>query len=406
MLTDTAIKAAKPQEKPWKLTDAQGLFLLVQPNGAKWWRFKYRYLAKEKLLSLGTYPLVSLKQARERHQEARQQLSQGIDPSAHRQQQKTALHAANTNTLEAIAREWHATFAPTWTETTGPRILSSLVRDAFPWIGKHPIAEIDAPMILAVLRRVEARGVAYSAGKLRQHIGQVFRYAIATGRATRDPSQDLRGALATPTTTHMPTIIDQVEIGHLLRAIDGYTGTLTTQTALRLAPMLFVRPGELRAMRWADLDLDGQSPTWTIPAADMKSRRDHIVPLARQAVELILTLHPLTGHREYCFPALTGHRPMSENTINAALRRMGYDTQTTITGHGFRAMARTLLHEDLGFAPEVIEHQLAHAVPDALGQAYNRTKFIDQRRTMMQTWADHLDTIKAGAEIIPLRSAG
>jgi len=403
MLTDTAIKAAKPQDKPYKLSDAQGLYLSIQPSGSKWWRFKYRFLAREKLLSLGVYPDTSLKQARERHQEARKQLANGIDPSAERQAVKAAASAANANTFEAIAREWHTTFSPTWTDTTGPRILSSLERDAFPWLGAKPISEVTAPHILAVLRRVEARGVAYSAGKLRQHIGQVFRYAVATGRAARDPSSDLKGALATPTTKHMAAITSPIEAGHLLRAIDGYTGTLTTQTALRLAPMLFVRPGELRAMRWADLDIDSDTPTWTIPAASMKSRKVHIVPLAVQAVELLRQIQPLTGHRPYVFPALTGGRPMSENTVNAALRRLGYDTKSTITGHGFRAMARTLLHEELGYPPEVIEHQLAHAVPDALGTAYNRTSFMAQRREMMQKWANYLDTLKAGADVVPFR---
>ena len=410
MLTDTAIKAAKPKEKPYKLADALGLFLSIQPTGAKWWRLKYRYAGKEKLLSLGVYPEVSLKQARERRDDARKQLSNGIDPSAQRQAVKAAASTANANTFEAIGREWHTTFSPTWVETTAFRVLSSLERDAFPFIGAKPIASITAPQILEVLRRVEARGVAYSAGKLRQHVGQVFRYAVATGRAERDPSSDLKGALATPSTKHMPAITDTIEAGHLLRAIDGYTGTLTTQTALRLAPMLFVRPGELRAMKWADLDIGtpdapASRPTWTIPAATMKSRRVHIVPMPTQAVALLHQLRPLTGHREFVFPALTGSRPMSENTINAALRRMGYDTQSTITGHGFRAMARTFLHEQLGYAPEVIEHQLAHAVPDVLGAAYNRTSFLAQRREMMQKWADYLDTLKAGAHIVPFRKA-
>ena len=270
--------------------------------------------------------------------------------------------------------------------------------------GLVPVSAITAPQVLQALRRVEARA-AYSAGKLRQFIGQVLRYAVATGRAERDPTVDLKGALATPPTKHMAAITDPVEVGHLLRAMDGYTGALTTRTALRLAPMLFVRPGELRAMRWADLDLDGARPVWTIPAPSTKSRRDHIVPLARQAVELLRTLHPLTGHRPHVFPALTGSRPMSENTINAALRRLGYDTQATITGHGFRAMARTILHETLGYPPEVIEHQLAHAVPDALGAAYNRTRFLPRRHAMMQAWADHLDALRTGADILPFHRA-
>lgn len=406
MLTDTSIKAAKPSTKPWKLTDALGLYLLIQPSGARWWRLKYRFAGKEKLISLGVYPEVGLKEARQRRQEARTLLLQGIDPSAHRQQQRNAVATAHANNFEAIAREWHSSFLSTWSATTGPRILSALTRDAFPYIGSTPITDVDAPKVLQLLRRVEARGVAYSAGRLRLHIGQVMRYAVVTGRAISDPTASLRRALATPQTTHMPSIIDPVEVGHLLRAIDGYTGTPTTRTALRLAPLLFVRPGELRAMKWADLDLDGgdnpggDNPTWTIPAANQKSRRDHVVPLAHQAVDLLRALHPLTGHREFVFPGLTGGRPMSENTMNAALRRLGYDTRTEITGHGFRAMARTILHETLGFAPEVIEHQLAHAVPDPLGRAYNRTKFLDQRRQMMQTWADHLDTIKAGAQIV------
>ncbi len=398
--TDTTIRAAKPADKPYNLSDSLGLYLLIQPSGSRWWRLKYRFQSCEKLLSLGVYPEVSLRQARIARDEARRLIASGVNPSAERK----AASAAHANTFKSIAREWHATFSPRWAPATATRVLSALERDAFPHIGNLPVSAITAPQVLQALRRVEARA-AYSAGKLRQFIGQVLRYAVATGRAERDPTVDLKGALATPPTKHMAAITDPVELGHLLRAMDGYTGALTTRTALRLAPMLFVRPGELRAMRWADLDLDGARPVWTIPAPSTKSRRDHIVPLARQAVELLRTLHPLTGHRPHVFPALTGSRPMSENTINAALRRLGYDTQATITGHGFRAMARTILHETLGYPPEVIEHQLAHAVPDALGAAYNRTRFLPRRHAMMQAWADHLDALRTGADILPFHRA-
>jgi integrase len=372
----------------------------VAPSGGKLWRLKYRFENKEHRLALGAYPEISLADARQRREEARRQVAHGIDPGAVRKAQKQA-EAEELETFEIIAREWHTRFAPTWTPGHAVTILSRLERDLFPWIGPRPIAEIKAPELLAVLRRVEARGALESAHRIRTISGQVFRYAVATGRAERDPSGDLRGALPQPGEKHLAAITDPKEVAPLLRAIDGYQGGLVTKCALRLAPLVFVRPGELRHAEWAEVDLDDAA--WNIPAHKMKTKQAHLVPLSTQAVEILTELRQLTGGGKYVFPSgRSSTRPMSENTVLAALRRMGYD-KDSMTGHGFRAMARTILDEVLQAKPELIEHQLAHAVRDPLGRAYNRTAHLEERRAMMQRWADYLDGIKQGATVLPMR---
>ncbi len=395
-LTDTTIRNAKSREKPVKLFDGGGLYLLLNPNGARWWRFDYRHGGKRRTLSMGVYPEVGLKDARARRDEARKLLAAGIDPSAARKAQKTA----EADSFEAVAREWFAKQAGAWAPSHSEKIVRRLEKDVFPWLGGRPVGAITAPELLAVLRRIEARGAIDTARRAHQNCGQILRYAVATGRAERDPSGDLRGALPPVREEHFASLTEPKAVGELLRAIDGFRGTFLVQCALRLAPLVFVRPGELRKALWADIDLEAAEWRFTVT----KTRTEHLVPLSDQAVAILRELHPLTGSGRYVFPGRDPKKPMSEAAVNAALRRMGYDTKTEITGHGFRAMARTILHQELGFAPEVIEHQLAHRVPDALGTAYNRTKFIKDRRLMMQSWADYLDGLKNGAEVVPLHA--
>ena len=400
MLSDTAIKNAKPGAKPLKLSDEKGLFLLLSPAGGKWWRLKYRFGGKEKLLSLGTYPEVSLKAAREKRDDARKLLAADVDPGENRKAVKAAKSERGANSFEVIGRVWFAKNSPNWAENHGNRIIQRLERDIFPWIGGRPIADITAPELLAVLRRIEERGAVETAHRAHQNCGQVFRYAIATGRAERDPSPDLKGALPPVKEKHHAAITDPKAIGELLRAIDGYQGHFVTKCALRLAPLFFVRPGELRKAEWAEFDLD--KAEWNIPAERMKMREPHLVPLAVQAVATLRELHALTGSGRYVFPgARTNGRPMSDNAVLAALRRMGF-AKDEMSGHGFRAMARTILDEVLQVRPDFIEHQLAHAVRDPNGRAYNRTAHLAERRKMMQQWADYLDKLKAGADVIPL----
>ena len=400
-LTDTAIRTTKPADKPIKLFDERGLLLLVAPSGGKWWRFRYRFDGKHKSLSMGVYPDVSLAKARERRDEARKLLADGIDPSKNRKAQKAARADRNANSFEVVAREWFAKFKPNWVEAHSDKVIRRLERDVFPWIGGDPIAEVRAPDLLACLRRVESRGTVETAHRALQSCGQIFRYAIATGRATRDPSGDLRGALSTVKGTHLASITEPTAVGGLLRACDGYQGSLVTKCALRLAPLVFVRPGELRKAEWTEIDLERAE--WNIPAERMKMREPHLVPLATQAVAILTELLALTGGGRYVFPgARTNGRPMSDNAILAALRRMGF-AKDEMSGHGFRAMARTILDEVLGVRPDFIEHQLAHAVRDPNGRAYNRTAHLTERRKMMQQWADYLDKLKAGADVIPLR---
>ncbi len=397
-LTDTAIRNAKPCAKPAKLFDERGLFLIVTPSGGKWWRFRYRFDSKEKLLSLGVYPDVGLKDARDRRDAARKLLAESIDPGENRKAQKATKQDRAANSLEVVAREWYAKHAPNWAEHHGDRIIRRFERDIFPWIGGKPIADVTAPELLAVVRRIESRGALETAHRALGNCGQVFRYAVATGRAQRDPSGDLRGALPPFKGEHFAAITEPKRVGELLRAIDGYQGTLTVHCALRLAPLVFVRPGELRKAEWADIDLDAAEWRYTVT----KTETAHIVPLASQAAAILRELQALTGTGRYVFPgARTNGRPMSDNAILAAMRRMGI-AKDEMSGHGFRAMARTILDEVLGVRPDLIEHQLAHAVRDPNGRAYNRTAHLPERRKMMQQWADYLDKLKAGADVIPL----
>lgn len=404
-LTDTAIRTAKPQAKVVKMFDGGGLYLELNPAGGKWWRWKYRVAGKEKRLSLGVYPDVVLKAARQKRDAARQQLAAGIDPGEARKAAKIA--QAGAESFEAIAREWHAKFAPTWVASHGDRILRRLEADIFPWLGKRPIAEVKAPELLAALRRIEGRGALETAHRAMQNCGQVFRYGVATGRAERDPIGDLHGALPPPKEQHHASITEPKRVGELLRAMDSYQGFFVTKSALRLAPLVFVRPGELRKAAWDEVDFD--KAEWRIPATRMKMRELHIVPLSRQAIEILRELEPLTGKGipakpdvpRYIFPgAQSRERPMSENAILAALRRMGYPKEE-MTGHGFRSMASTLLHEQ-GWNHQAIERQLAHAERNAVSAAYNYAEHLPERRRMMQQWADYLDGLKRGAEVIPL----
>lgn len=391
-LSDTAIRNIKGGTKPVKLFDGGGLFLLVTPPGGKWWRLKYRFDGKEKLVSLGTYPATSLARARQKRDDARRLLADGIDPSAHKQAAKVARGEANS--FEAVAREWFAKFSPSWVPSHGDKILRRLERDVFPWIGDKPVGAVTPPTLLAVLRRIEQRGAVETAHRAMQNCGQVFRYAIATGRAERDFSADLRGALPPVTPKHHASITDPKAIGQLLRDFRAYEGSFVTRCALLLAPLVFVRPGELRKAAWPEINLD--SAEWRIPAARMKSRMMHIVPLSTQAVDVLRELHALTGAGAYVFPgARSTNRPMSENTVNAALRRLGYD-KSTMTGHGFRSMASTLLNEQ-GWNGDAIERQLAHVERNGVRAAYNYAEHLPERRKMMQAWADHLQTLERGA---------
>ena len=403
MLTVKEIDNALPKEKPYKLADGQGLYIEVMPNGSKYWRMKYRFVGKEKRLAFGVYPEVRPPEARDKAKKARDQIREGIDPGAAKKTAKREAVIANASTFEIVAREWMEGRKSLVTAGQHEKTVARLEKDVFPWLGKRPVAEIDAPEILAVLRRVDGRGARYTAHRLRNQISQIFRYAIATGRAKNDPAKDLLGAIPAPVEKHFASITDPAKVAEMLRAFEGFAGTFPVQCALRLAPLLFVRPGELRKAEWENIDLDKAEWRYLVT----KTKTDHLVPLASQAVNILRELHALTGRGRYVFPgARTAAVPMSDAAINAALRRMGYDTRTEITGHGFRAMARTILHEELHQKPEVIEHQLAHSVPDALGTAYNRTKFLKERKAMMQLWADYLDKLKAGADVIPLHIGG
>ncbi len=393
MITDTAIRNAKPQEKPYKLFDGRGLYLLVKPAG-KYFRFDYRFQGKRKTLALGVYPDVSLAQARDRLNEARRLIADGVDPGEQRKEAKALEASLTTNNFEAVARDWFEKKHEEWVESHAETVITRLENNVFPMIGSRAVSEITAPELLGVLRVMEARGAKELARRVKHICGQVFRYAIACGLAERDPSADLRGALASPKKKPMATITDPKQVGALLRAISGYQGHLATKCALRFAPLVFVRPGELRHAEWTEFDLD--QAEWKIPAEKMKMKRPHIVPLSRQAIAVLRDIAPVTGRGRYVFPSLrTGDRPMSDNTVNAALRRMGY-AKEDMTGHGFRGMASTLLHEKNGWRSDVIERQLAHVEKNSVKAAYNYAEYLTERREMMQVWADYLDTLEAG----------
>lgn len=375
------------------------MFLLVEPSGGRYWRLNYRFAGKQKTLALGVYPDVSLSGARQRREEARKQLAADIDPGVTRKAKKAAKTALAENSLEVVAREWFMRHAPNWKQNHSSKIIRRLEVDIFPWLGARPIGEITAPELLATLRRIESRGALETAHRARANCGQVFRYAIATGRAQRDPAADLHGALPPVKERHHASITDPKAIGALLRDIEGYQGAFVTRCALRLAPLVFLRPGELRKAEWAEIDLD--KAEWRIPAARMKMAAMHIVPLSTQAVAILRELHPVTGSGRYVFTgARTTTRPMSENAVLAALRRMGY-AKDEMTGHGFRSMASTLLNEQ-GWNRDAIERQLAHAERDGVRAAYNYAEYLPERKRMMQAWADYLGGLASGADVIPL----
>jgi integrase len=403
MLTDTKLKAIRPHQKLYRRADAGGLCIEVHPNGARYWRYRYRFAGKAKMLSLGVYPDVSLAEARRHRDDARRVLHSGVDPSAQRKQEKLTAHLSSVMAFEPVAREWLASRGRL-ADATRAKTEWMLETHVFPWIGKRPVGEVTAPELLAVLRRLESLDKLETAQRVKQICGQVFRYAIATGRADRDPAADLRGALKTKKTRHHAAITDPAKVGELLRAIEGFSGGLVVASALKFAPLVFVRPGELRKAEWGEFDLDNAE--WRIPAERMKMRALHIVPLAEQAVAILRELQPLTGHGRYVFPSIRSPRdPMSENTVTAALRRLGY-TGDEMTGHGFRSMASTMLHEQ-GWNTDVIERQLAHAERNRVKAAYNHAEYLPERRKMMQAWADYLDGLRAGASVVSIkRKAG
>lgn len=402
-LTDVRVRTAKPAEKDYKMADERGLFLLVKKNSSKYWRMKYRIAGKEKLLAIGVYPDVSLASARQSRDETRSMLAQGIDPMEHKKAVKAAFHESASNSFEIIAREWLGNRKP-GSEKSDARIKRILEKDLFPAMGSRPIADITPPELLRALRRMESRGVLETAHKARQYAGQIFRYAVATGRADRDPSADLKGALKTPIKRHFAAITTPKEAGQLMRAIYSYQASPAVMAALKLAPLLFCRPGELRQLEWQEVNFEERRIE--LPPEKMKVKEPHIIPLCKQAVAILEELHALTGRGRYVFPNGRGaSRPLSENGLRVALRTMGYANEQ-MTVHGFRAMARTLLDEILAFPVDWIEHQLAHAVRDANGRAYNRTKHLEQRRKMMQTWADYLDSLREDEnKVVPIKKA-
>ncbi|MFU2209339.1 tyrosine-type recombinase/integrase [Solidesulfovibrio sp. C21] len=400
-LTDAGVRNAKPRAKAYKMADGGGLYLEVLPTGGKSWRFKYRFDGPEKRLVFGLWPDVTLKRARQLREEARSLVAAGIDPGVALKQEK-AKALADAVTFEKVAREWLAKTSPTWSASHAEKMIKRFEKELFPWLGTRPIREIMPTELLAVIRRIEARGANDTARRMLQSSGQVFRYAVACGLAERDISTDLKGALKPRSVKHHASITDPKEVARLLRCIDDYTGSFVVRCALRIAPLVFVRPGELRQAEWGEFDFD--KAEWRIPAERMKMKEQHIVPLSRQALAILKELYPLTGSGRYVFPGRgAGVRPMSENTLNAALRYLGFD-KTEMTSHGFRSMASTLLNE-MGYPPDVIERQLAHGERDTVRAAYNFAQYLPERRKMMQTWADYLDTLKAGVKVTPIQRA-
>ena len=389
-LTIVAINHAKPKDKTYGLYDKKGLYLEVTKAGGKLWRLKYRFGGKEKRLAIGPYPEISLKDARATRDAARAQLAAGTDPSEYKKLMKATALSDSANTFEAIAREWHSGQSRIWSPIHTKNVSDRLSRNVFPYLGNKAITNITVPELLQVLRRIEARGTFETAHRVLGNVSEVFRFAIASGKADRNIAVDLKGALQPVKKKHLAAVTEPKRAGELLRMIDSYSGTLTVQCALKLAPLVFVRPGELRTALWRDINLETAEWRYTVT----KTQTEHIVPLSKQALEILKTIHPPTGRWDYVFPsARSRHRPMSNNAILSAMRRMEIDKEE-MSGHGFRAMARTILDEVLGYRPEIIEQQLAHQVRDPLGRAYNRTTHLEDRRAMMQGWADYLDTLK------------
>lgn len=394
-LTANEAKSALPRERDYKLYDEKGLFMLVKKNGAKYWRLKYRTAGKEKLLALGVFPEITLTIARKKRDEARLELQNGIDPNHQRKAVKAAGKEASSNSFKTIALEWLEKRGKK-SDSGDKRLKRTLEKDLFPSLGHHPVSEITPPQLLAALRKIEARGAIETAHRTKQYAGQIFRFAIATGRAERDPSADLKGALATPTETHFAAITSAKEAGKLYLSIQNYQGTLTVNAALKLSALFFCRQGELRHLEWTEINWDEKRIE--LPGEKMKTGESHIIPLSNQAFVILSDLKENQMRGKYVFPgARGGSRPLSENGVRTALRTMGYDNDT-MTPHGFRAMARTLLDEELGYRIEWIEQQLGHAVKDVHGRAYNRTKHLEQRRKMMQHWADYLDQLSVQTE--------
>jgi integrase len=413
--SNATIKSIKSGDPRQRLNDGEGLYLKLFVNGGSHgWRFDYSLDGRRNTLSLGTYPDTTLSDARKQAEDARRLIRSGRDPSelrkAAREKVAARREAASRaaaglpplDSFEAIAREWYAKHAPSWADTHAEKILRRLERDVFPWIGSKPIKSIRPADLLSLFKRVEERGALETTHRVQQNCGQVFRYAVATARADSDPSRDLRGALPPWKPQHYPTITDPRTVGRLLRDIANYDGGFVTRCAMKLSPLLFVRPGELRRAEWSEVNLEAAE--WRIPASKMKARVLHIVPLATQAVEILQELKPLTERSAWVFPGVrTNGEPMSENTVNAALRRLGYD-RTMLTAHGFRGMASTMLHEG-GWPTDVIERQLSHCERNSVKAAYNHAEHLPARRQMMQAWADYLDSLRKGAEVVPLRAA-
>lgn len=411
-LTATAIRNAKPGNKRQKLTDARGLYLLLNPNGSRWWRFDYRFEGRRKTLSMGTYPDTGLKAAREKREEARTLLAAGVDPGAQRKAAKAAGLERGANSFEVVAREWLAIKKPEWTPRQYAKEHDRLKNHAFPWIGRLAVADLGVAEIRPLLKRIVDRGHIDQAHRLRHQLSRVFRFAIASERASRDPAADLRDTLPSRQPKNYPTITDPAQVGELLRAMDGFTGTLIVGSALKLAPLWFCRPGEIRQAEWENFDLDSDEPTYLVPPTIRKLRKaekenpntpPHTVPLSSQAVAILRELHQVTGRGRYLFPgARSASRHMSDGAVNAALARIGY--KGLITGHGFRHMARTLLGE-LGWNPEALERQLSHKEPGVSG-VYNKAQHLPERRRIMQEWANYLDGLRGGGNVIPMmRSA-
>lgn len=397
MLTNALIKNTKPKEKGVvHLKDGRGLYMEITPACSRRWRFRYWIDGRENRISLGLFPEISLAEARKRCEEARRQIAQGVDPSKARQDEK-----AEKETFELVAREWLEKFGAAMTERSAGEILRRLERDVFPWVGSRPINAIAAPEFLSVVRRIESRGAPETARRCLQYLSRIGRYAVATGRATRDSAADLRGCLPPANKNHFATLTDPKDVAQLLRDIENYQGSFIVLCALKLSPLLFVRPGELRGMQWSEIDLGARE--WRIPASRMKMKEQHIVPLAPQAIAILDDIRPLTGHGVYVFPSLRGDsRPMSNNTVNSALRRLGYE-KDQLCAHGFRSMASTLLNE-MGWNGDVIEKQLAHGDRDKIRASYNFARYLPERKKMMDSWASYLDSLKTGAKVVPIRA--
>ncbi len=411
-LSDMQVSKAKPQTKPVTLFDGGGLFLLITPAGGKLWRFKYTFNGEGRLMSFGTYPELSLADARQRREDARKLIANGVDPREIKKAQKASREESNANSFEVVAREWHNKFKGTWSESHAHVVINRLERNIFPWIGSRPIAELEPPEVLSVLLRMEDRGAHETARRMKTVCGQVFRYGVATGRCKRDQTADLKGALKPPVTHNMAALTKPKDVAELLRASDEYSGSFVVKCALRLAPLWFCRPGELRKTEWSEINFETAElnipiERMKLPTATKRKSKGqlHLIPLSLQAIAILKELQPLTGHSKYVFPGYRSPlRCMSENAVLLALRKMGF-TKEEMSGHGYRAMARTMIRQELHLEAEYIELQLAHTTKSPNGTAYDRVSFLPERKKMMQLWSDYLDGLKQGAKVIPFKKA-